>query len=88
MVVRLLLKKPSLDYTVPENYCPVLSLLFPDKVVERVVAELLQAFLDDASNLDPFQSGFCSGDRMETVLVAPQMASTDNWTKVGQHGFG
>lgn len=68
-MVRLLLKKPSLDPVVLANNHPVSNLLFLGKIVERVVAEQLQVFLDGSSVLDPFQSGFCPGYGIEMALV-------------------
>lgn len=35
-----------------------------------MATEQLHVFLDDTCILDPFQSGFCSGHEVETVLVA------------------
>lgn len=51
------------------NYRSVSKLPFLGKVVERVMAEQLQAFWDDTAILDPFQSIFCPGCGTETVLV-------------------
>ncbi|KAF7243518.1 putative RNA-directed DNA polymerase from transposon BS, partial [Varanus komodoensis] len=44
--------------------------LFLGKVLERVVAGQLQAFLDETDYLDPFQSGFRPGYGTESALVA------------------
>uniref|UniRef100_R4GD80 Reverse transcriptase domain-containing protein n=1 Tax=Anolis carolinensis TaxID=28377 RepID=R4GD80_ANOCA len=69
-VIQPLVKKPSLDPTQLENFWPISNLPFLGKVVERVVAAQLQAFLDDTDFLDPAQSGFRSGHCTETALVA------------------
>uniref|UniRef100_A0A8D0DWT2 Reverse transcriptase domain-containing protein n=1 Tax=Salvator merianae TaxID=96440 RepID=A0A8D0DWT2_SALMN len=69
-IVRPLLKKPSLDPTVLNNYCPVSNLPFIGKVVEKVVAFQLQRSLDEADYLGPWQSGFRPGYSTETALVA------------------
>jgi len=45
-VVRTLLKKPDLDASQPKNYRPVSNLLFLPKLLERVVHNWLQTFLD------------------------------------------
>uniref|UniRef100_A0A8D0BC31 Reverse transcriptase domain-containing protein n=1 Tax=Salvator merianae TaxID=96440 RepID=A0A8D0BC31_SALMN len=69
-IVRPLLKKPSLDPTVLNNYRPVSNLPFIGKVVEKVVAFQLQRSLDEADYLGPWQSGFRPGYSTETALVA------------------
>lgn len=47
----------------------MLNLLLLGKVVDRMAASQLKAFLDDASVLNPFQSGFSRSHVMKTVLV-------------------
>uniref|UniRef100_A0A803TP95 Reverse transcriptase domain-containing protein n=1 Tax=Anolis carolinensis TaxID=28377 RepID=A0A803TP95_ANOCA len=69
-VIKPPLKKPSLDPTQLENYLPISNLPFLGKVVERVVAAQLQAFLVDTDFLDPAQSGFRQGHGTKTALVA------------------
>uniref|UniRef100_A0A803SN06 Reverse transcriptase domain-containing protein n=1 Tax=Anolis carolinensis TaxID=28377 RepID=A0A803SN06_ANOCA len=69
-VIKPLLKKPSLDPTQLENFRPISNLPFLGKVMERVVAAQLQAFLVDTDFLDPAQSGFRPGHGTETALVA------------------
>ncbi|KAF7253346.1 hypothetical protein EYD10_01268 [Varanus komodoensis] len=69
-VVRPVLKKASLDPEVAANYRPVANIPFLGKVLERVVAGQLQAFLDETDYLDPFQSGFRPGYGAESALVA------------------
>ena len=39
-------------------------------MIERAVVGQLQEFLEETSALDPFQSGFRAGHRVETALVA------------------
>lgn len=48
-------------------------------MVERVVAEQLQAFLGDVSILEPFQSSFGLDHKTEMVLVILK----DIWIEVG-----
>lgn len=42
----------------PANYRSVSYLSFLGKVTERMIAELLQGFLEGIMALEPFQSGF------------------------------
>ena len=51
-----------------DNYCPVTPFL--GKVLEKVVAEQLQALSEDTDYLVPFQSVFRSSYGTESVLVA------------------
>lgn len=46
------------------------NLPFLSKVVERAVADHLQAFLEDSYILDSFHSGFCSDHEIEIIPVA------------------
>ena len=39
-------------------------------MIERAIANQLQAFLEETSTLDPFQSGFRPGYGVETALLA------------------
>lgn len=59
-----------MDPTILSNYCPISNIMFLSKVVERVVAEQLQVFLDAAEILDPFQSIFFPCHGTETTLIA------------------
>lgn len=47
----------------------VTLLIFLDKVIEKLVTDLPQVFLDNSPALDPFQSGFRTGYGTETALV-------------------
>ena len=69
-VIRLLLKKPSQDPSVLDNYWPVSNISFLGKVLEHVVVSQLQRFLEEVDYLDQFQSGFRFGCGTEIALVS------------------
>ncbi len=56
--VQPLLKKPSLDPSVPQNYRPISKLPFVSKLLEKVVANQLSSYLAANHIGDKFQSGF------------------------------
>ncbi|KAK2915631.1 hypothetical protein Q8A73_006225 [Channa argus] len=64
-----LLKKPSLDPSVVENYRPVSLLPFLAKTMERAVFNQLSDFLSKNNLLNVNQSGFKRGDYTETALL-------------------
>ncbi|KAK2898055.1 hypothetical protein Q8A73_014435 [Channa argus] len=64
-----LLKKPSLDPSVVENYRPVSLLPFLAKTMERAVFNQLSDFLSKNNLLDVNQSGFKRGHSTETALL-------------------
>jgi len=67
-----LLKKPTLDREILKNYRPVSNLSFLSKVLERVVAARLNAYMK-ANNLhDMLQSAYKSGHSTETALLKIQ----------------
>lgn len=68
-VVEPLLKKPNLDPSLPKNYRPISKLPFTSKVLEKVVANQLNAFLANTNTLDKFQSGFRTKHSTETALL-------------------
>ncbi len=65
-----LLKKPTLNTSLLENYRPVSLLPFVAKTLERVVFNQLSLFLSQYSKLDAKQSGFRSGHSTETALLS------------------
>ena len=65
------MKKTSMAVDNIRNYRPIANVSFLSKVVESVLADQLQALLDETNALDPFQSGFRPRYGMETALVAP-----------------
>ena len=69
-IVKLLLKKPTLDPECLKNYWPVSNLPFLSKVIEKVVARRLFDHLRDL--LEPMQSTYKSCHSTETALLKVQ----------------
>ena len=70
-LIKLIQKK--LNLTADDiKYRPVSNIPFIGKLVERVVADQFQAFLEEIDALDPFQSGFRPCHGMEMALVTLQ----------------
>ena len=69
VVIRPLLKKPTLDPEVLANYRPISNLAFLSKVLEKVVAFQLQDHLKHNNLFEKFQSGFRSAHSTETALL-------------------
>ncbi|XP_051747779.1 uncharacterized protein LOC127511161 [Ctenopharyngodon idella] len=65
-----LLKKPTLNTALLENYRPVSLLPFIAKTLERVVFNQLSTYLTQNNLLDNNQSGFKSGHSTETALLS------------------
>ncbi len=65
-----LLKKPTLNTSLLENYRPVSLLPFIAKTLERVVFNQVSLFLSQNNKWDSKQSGFRSGHSTETALLS------------------
>ncbi len=65
-----LLKIPTLNTSLLENYRPVSLLPFIAKTLERVVFNQVSLFLSQNNKLDAKQSGFRSGHSTETALLS------------------
>ncbi len=65
-----LLKKPTLNTSLIENYRPVSPLPFIAKTLERVDFNKVSLFLSQNNKLDAKQSGFRSGHSTETALLS------------------
>ncbi|KAI2646130.1 hypothetical protein H4Q32_024583 [Labeo rohita] len=65
-----LLKKPTLNTSLIDNYRPISLLPFIAKTLERVVFNQVSLFLAQNSSLDANQSGFRSGHSTETALLS------------------
>ncbi len=68
-VVKPLLKKRNLDNTVLSNYRPISNLPFIGKIIEKVVFNQLNNYLNSNGYLDNFQSGFRVHHSTETALI-------------------
>ncbi len=64
-----ILKKPSLDSSVLNNFRPISVLPFISKVLEKIVFDQLQSFLSCNGISEMFQSGFKSVHSTETALL-------------------
>ena len=67
-VVKPLIKKPNLDPEILDNYRPVSNLPYLSKILERAVADQLQAHLDTNGLHVKFQSAYRRGHSTETTL--------------------
>ncbi len=65
-----LLKKPTFNTSLIENYRPVSLLQFIAKTLERVVFNQVSSVLSQNNKLDTKQSGFRSGHSTETALLS------------------
>ncbi len=68
-VVKPLLKKRNLDNTMLSNYRPISNLPFIGKIIEKVVFNQLNNYLNSNGFLDNFQSGFRVHHSTETALI-------------------
>ncbi len=67
--VTLILKKPSLDSSVLNNFRPISVIPFISKVLEKIVFEQLQSFLSCNGISEMFQSGFKSVHSTKIALL-------------------
>ncbi len=68
-VVKPLLKKRNLDNTMFSNYRPISNLPFIGKIIEKIVFNQLNNYLNSNGYLDNFQSGFRVHHSTETALI-------------------
>ncbi|KAF7246011.1 Macrophage mannose receptor 1 [Varanus komodoensis] len=78
VVVRLVLKKASLDPEMATNYRPVANIPFLGKVLEQVVARQLQALLDETDYLDPLvwapESSISKNNQVDSYFIGLQVS--------------
>ena len=68
-VVKLLLKKHYLDSDIFNNFRPVSNLTFLSKLIEKVIASRMVAYLQDNSIMQKFQSVYKTKHSTETALL-------------------
>ncbi len=68
-VVKPLLKKRNLDSTMLSNYRPISNLPFIGNIIEKIVFNQLNNYLNSNEYLDNFQSGFRVHHSTETALI-------------------
>uniref|UniRef100_A0A8C6Q5K8 Reverse transcriptase domain-containing protein n=1 Tax=Nothobranchius furzeri TaxID=105023 RepID=A0A8C6Q5K8_NOTFU len=68
-VVRPLLKKSNLDFNELNNYRPVSNLQFLSKILEKLVLNQLNDFINTNNVLEKFQSGFRVNHSTKTALL-------------------
>ncbi len=68
-VVKPLLKKRNLDNTILSKYRPISNLPFIGKIIEKVVFNQLNNYLNSNVYLDNFQSGFWPNHSTETAFI-------------------
>ena len=70
--IKTLLKKPTRDREVLDNYRPISNLPFLSKILEKVIANQLCEFLQENNIYEDFQSGFRANHSTETALASDQ----------------
>ncbi len=67
--VQPLLKKPSLNLAVENNYRPISKLPFISKIIEKAVAKQLLKVVNENNIFEKYQSGFRADHSTETALL-------------------
>ena len=77
-IVKPLLKKPSLDKNLLENYRPISNLSFLSKILEKVVLHKLLSRLPENNLSNPFQSAYRAGHNTPTVSSRVHLILSSN----------
>ena len=64
-----LIKKPSLDREMLNNYKPLSNLSFLSRVIEKVISIRILGHILDNNIVDRFQSAYRAGHSCETALL-------------------
>ena len=68
-IVMPLIKKPSLDREMLNNYRPISNLSFLSKVIEKVISTRILGHILDNNIVDSFHSAYRTGHSCETALL-------------------
>ena len=68
-IITPILKKVGLDVDDAKSYRPISNLTFVSKVIERIVADQIKAFLAESDLMPPLQSAYRPGHSTETATM-------------------
>jgi len=68
-IITPILKKAGLEADDVKSYRPISNLMFISKVIERMVAAQIKAFLDESDLMPPMQLAYRAGHSTETAVL-------------------